>query len=190
MSPADIQHNDRSLAKCPVTGWPVINRPDWIYTQGDFTIRYEVLDGRIVHAIASGFLHADYVQPIFGLRRRVLAEAGLGEGFDGFIANFAAVSGSSYRARMKYIKLLKEQYQLTPFNIYITYGASRWLRTAVKISSLFTPFKVYVAADYEEAVTSAEGHASGTPPVAGSPGPEGDNSPAADREHFAEAYID
>jgi len=190
MRPADIQHNDRSPAKCPVTGWPVLNRPDWIYAKEDFTIRYEVLDGRIVHAIASGYLDADYIRPIFGLRRRVLEEAGLEEAFEGFIANFAAVSGSSYRARLKYIKLLKAQYQHTPFDIYITYGASRWLRAAVKISSLFTAFKVFVAADYEEAVTLAEGHLSGTPSAAGSPASSSGNPQAADSEHFTEAYID
>lgn len=190
MSSADIQHSGDFPAKCPVTGWPVLSRPDWIYTKEDFTIRYEVLDGRIVHAIASGYLGQDYILPIFGLRRRVLAEAGLGESFDGFIANFSAVSGSSYRARLKYIKLLKEQYQHTPFDIYITYGASRWLRAAVKISSLFTPFKVHVAADYEEALTIAQGHVSGTLSGTGSPSASSDNPQAANGEYFAEAYID
>jgi PAS domain S-box-containing protein len=152
MPPTGSLNSDIIEKKCPVTGWSIWSRPEWHYAEKDFAIRYEILNGRIVHAIAEGYLKEDYIQKVDDLRRKILEDAGLTDGFEGFISNFGALSGISYRARLKHIKLLKRQYEQVPFNSYTVYGASRWLRAAIKLSSVFLPVETVVAGDYAEAV--------------------------------------
>ena len=146
-----------TLPKCPVTGWTIDARPEWYYSESDFSIRFEVLNDRIVHSTAAGYLQDGYVPNIYQLREKVLAEAGLEAGFEGLISNFSAFKNVSYRARLKYIKLWRRHYQQTPFNWYIIYGANRWLQAAVKLSRLFLTLKTGIAADYAEAVSMATG---------------------------------
>jgi len=190
MCPAGFQNNTGSTDRCPVTGWPILRRPEWTYAEEGFSVSYEVLNGNFVHVIAQGRLKETTIQDVHNLRGRVLAEAGLTDGFEGVISNFSAFTGISYKARLKFIRLLKEHYLQTPFNSYTTYGASRWLRAAVKISSVFLPVKVYAAADYQEAISlAAEKSTAGLTATQkqGSPG-EGGNS--ANTQPVVKAHVE
>ncbi|MCP3955299.1 MAG: response regulator [Desulfobacterales bacterium] len=152
IDPTGKSYNAIIVKECSVTGWPIYSRPAWIYSEGGFSIRYEILNGRILHAIAEGYLKEEQIEKIFDMRAKVLEESGLADGFDSFVFNFGAFLGIGYRSRLKYLKLLKQHYKQTPFNSYTIYGASRWMRAAVKISSPLLPFTTSVAADYEEAM--------------------------------------
>ncbi len=152
MPSSEIPHSDVIEKRCPVTGWTVCSRPEWVYAEKGYSIRYEILNGQIFHAITEGYLKEEYVDGLYRMREKILAEMGLSNGVDCYLVNLKAHSGLSYRARLKYIKLFKKHYKQTPFNSYIIYGANRLNRAAFKISSLFMPIKTGIAADYKEAM--------------------------------------
>jgi len=143
-----------------------------------------------VHVIAQGRLKEKTIQTIHNLRGRVLAEAGLTDGFEGVISNFSAFTGISYKARLKFIQLLKEHYRQTPFNSYTTYGASRWLRAAVRISSVFLPVKVYAAEDYQEAISLAADQSTAGPVAAQKPGSPGEGGVSVDTHSVVKANVE
>jgi len=135
--------------KCPVTGWSICSRSDWSYAEKDFSINYELVDTQIVHAIIKGFLREDYVQKVFDTRWELLTASGLTDHFEGLVFDFTEFTGISYRARLKYIRQLKAYYHQAPYDRYVVYGASRWMQAAVRLSSVFMPFKTHIAADYK-----------------------------------------
>jgi len=190
MCPAGIQNNTGPTDRCPVTGWPILRRPEWAYAEEGFSIRYEVLNGSFVHVIAQGHLTEKTIQEVHNLRGKVLAEAGLTDGFEGVISNFSAFTGISYRARLKFIRLLEEHYRQTPFKSYTTYGASRWLRAAVKISSVFLPVKVYAAADYQEAISLAADQSTAGLAATQKQGSPGEGGVSADTQPGVEAFVE
>ena len=51
--------------KCPVTDLPAFRKPEWHFQADNFSLRYEVINGNVLHVISTGQLKEDHIEPAF-----------------------------------------------------------------------------------------------------------------------------
>lgn len=122
----------------------------WELKLDGYSIRFEVIDGSILHSVQEGRVREEHLDPIFELRDEVLRAAGLkGKAFS-ILAGIKNVEKSSHAGRLGYIRRMVRWYQDNPFNVEVFYGVNPLMRTVIRVSAAVTPFKVHVAKTYEE----------------------------------------
>jgi len=130
----------------------IITRPDWVVQLDGFSARFEVIDGDILHAINTGFYEKEHIDPAFRLQEKAINSMDQPKGSYYLLVGVTEVEGISRKARQLYIGRIKEWYKAHPFQMYIFYGANRFLRTAINIASPLVPFKVRLVKDLDSAL--------------------------------------
>ncbi|MDJ0808995.1 MAG: diguanylate cyclase [Desulfobacterales bacterium] len=158
-------------------GLPVVRRPEWVMDTPDFRISFEIIDGRIIHSVSSGFLRDIHLPGIIALRDEVVAAIKRVEPPQYIIANMAGISGYERRARKHYLDNIAAWHRRSPLRAFIPYGLNRIMAAAVNLSKFLLPFRVYVARSLEDALEFIHANdgkraitVSASPSVHGEPG--------------------
>jgi signal transduction histidine kinase/ActR/RegA family two-component response regulator len=147
--------NWKEFTNCPVSGLPVIQKPEWQYvdSKGDYQARYDILGDRILWVRTSGTVTRDILENVLKLYPVVLNEGPGGRGYV-HIEDFSNLKGVSYDARKFYIGYMKKRENILGL---IFFGASAMLKLSIKLARRLNivKFNVYIVNDYKQAVELA-----------------------------------
>ena len=129
----------------------IVTSPDWSIQFDGFSARFEVIDGDIFHAVSAGFFEEGHLEHVTRLREKVINSTLPTEGLDYVVSGVKDLDGASRKARKLYIDSLKEWYKHRPFQMYIFYGANRFVRAAFNLVRPFLPFKARVVNHLDDA---------------------------------------
>jgi len=130
----DRQTADRTI--CPVTGLPVVRRPEWTAVEVDdgYVVSVEVIGGHIVlttivgHATVTGF------ERVIALRDRIIADE-VGDGVPYvMVLDYRRLAGSTPAARRRYTADLRQRTSLAGVAFF---GVPALLRLPIRLGSQF-----------------------------------------------------
>ncbi|MDD5724272.1 MAG: histidine kinase dimerization/phosphoacceptor domain -containing protein [Syntrophales bacterium] len=130
----------------------IITRDDWSMKTENYSARFEVINGDILHAVSAGVFDETLIEPIDKLREKVITSEIMPHVSYYFIIGIGGVEKASWKARRLYIESLKEWYNKYPFQMIILYGASRMLSAASNLARSFLSFDVRLANTLEDAL--------------------------------------
>ncbi|MFA5902980.1 MAG: PAS domain S-box protein [Desulfobacula sp.] len=142
---------------CPISGLPVISRPEWVYEgkKNGFKVEVFLIGGRILHIKAQGVVNIDDQVNSINLQDRV-ARTAIGEN-EPFIQiqDWENFKGASNESRQYYIDYLKNNDRVTGV---IFCHTSFMFRMSIKLGKRLNmvPFPIYIADDYAGAVKTAQ----------------------------------
>ncbi|MDY6988351.1 MAG: PAS domain S-box protein [Thermodesulfobacteriota bacterium] len=145
----------------------IVTNPEWQLNLDGFSLRYEVIDGKILHSVCAGYMEERHVEAVSELREKIRKATIPTGGFDYIVVNVSDVRGGSRRARRLYVNSLKQCYGFHPFRMYIFYGVDRFMRAAANLARPFMPFRIQIANDLNSAlrlINEDEGKTLAPPP--------------------------
>ncbi len=128
----------------------VVSNEGWKLVLPGYSIRFEVIDGSILHSVQGGSVREEHLDPVFDLRDRVMLESGLrGKDFS-ILAGLENVEKANNAGRLGYVRRMARWYQENPFEVEVFYGMNPMMGTVINVSAKLAPFKVHVSKSYEE----------------------------------------
>ena len=131
---------------------PVVRRSEWTMQTPEFSIFFEIIAGRIIHSVSSGYLRDIHLPGIIALRDEVVASIKQLGPPQYIVANMSGITGYERRARRHYLDNIAAWHRRSPLRAFIPYGLNRIIATAVNLSKILLPFRVYVARSLEDAL--------------------------------------
>lgn len=136
---------------------PVILTDDrWRLELEGYSIRFEVIDGSILHSVQKGRIREEHLDAVFALREEVMRSSGLKNKPFSILAGLRDVEKSDNSARLGYIRRMSRWYQENPFDVEVFYGMNSLMRTVIRVSATLAPFKVHVSKTYDEGLKFIE----------------------------------
>ena len=159
LSLLDGAQKGKALQPGPVAslGPNVVTSTRWQMQAEDYSLRYEVMDGWILHAVTTGKLRAELVEPSFRLQEQALEESGLAGKPYFLVLGLSHSKGMTPQARKPYDSSTRAFYVKYPFNALVFYGLNPFLRAAVNMYKPFVNFPVRIAQDLQGALALAAG---------------------------------
>jgi len=158
VQPIKASNRNRSCHK-------IITHPEWYFQTENFSLKFEIINGFVLHGISTGRLEKEHINPCLRMKENVIKSIGLFPGSYYYILGLKESEGTDQRARKLYVKAILEFYKKYPFEMFIFYGANRLLRAGINLARLLVPFKVRVVEDLDRALAAiAEEKYSGTSP--------------------------
>ena len=142
---------------CPVTGLPVLRKPEWTYSSAGkgFRTTFEVIGDNIIHTRNFGYATLPDVEN--AVRLAVMLE---NEGITSrrpyvYILDYSNLKGSALDGRKYFITRLKNSTREPKGMIF--YGTSILLNLSINLARRLNiaPFEVHIVKDYSEAVKLA-----------------------------------
>ena len=126
---------------------------EWRFESDAFRIRFELIDDHVIHAVAAGYAREAHVAPVEDLRARLMQAARDATDRPVYlVAGMTDLAGASRKARKRYMQSLKQAGAARPIQMYLLYGANRFIQTAVWLAAPFMPFKAQFANDLDDAL--------------------------------------
>jgi PAS domain S-box-containing protein len=147
-----IDINSSNWGKCHVLDLPVLRKPDWYFQADNFSVRFEILNGNVLHGITSGKVKENIIDPSVELQENVVRSTGLDSEPYYYVLGLAGSSGASQKARKRYVNAILRFFKKYPFKLIIFYGSNRLLTAAINLAKPFVPFKVRVTSDLDKAM--------------------------------------
>ena len=152
----DIKSATSSI--CPVTGSPILRRPEWtdvdFDTDTDYKATFSLVGDRILLSQVSGYATLRGVEKAFRLLSEVVT-AGIAGGRPYVqIEDWSGLQGASLEARRHYIDYTKKRDRLLGL---IFCGTSSIFKLSIRLGKRLNilKFEVHIANDYPEAVNLA-----------------------------------
>lgn len=128
-----------------------VTDPDWCLQYENYSLRFEVLGGNILHGITTGRLDVEHIAPSLELQYRILrAMSSLGEPYY-FVLGMEKSEGTGQKARKRYYDAIMALYQEYPFQIFIFYGVNKLLGAGIRLYKPFVPFTIKIVEDLDSA---------------------------------------
>ena len=89
-------------------GFPGVRKPEWHIQASNFSLRFEVLDGNVLHGIATGRFKGDYIEPVFHLNDKVINTMGLDSGPYYYLLGLTGIDGAGQKARKRYVRAISQ----------------------------------------------------------------------------------
>ena len=143
---------------CPVTGLPILRRPEWtdvlFDTDADYKATFSMVGDSILLFQASGYATLHGVKNALRLSSKFATEAIDGDRPYVQLHDWSGLQGASLEARKYYIDTMKKREQLLGL---IYYGTSPMFKISIKLGKRLNivKFDVQVVNDYSEAVKPA-----------------------------------
>ncbi len=135
----------------------ILSDDRWKLEMEGYSIRFEVIDGSILHSLQKGRVREEHLDPIFELRDEVLHASGLkGKPFS-ILAGLEDVEKSSHAGRLGYVRRMARWYHENPFDVEVFYGLNSLMGTVIKVTAGLAPFKVHVSKTYDEGLEYISG---------------------------------
>ena len=133
-----------------------VSHDHWqVQTEG-YSIRYEVINGNIIHGLTTGSLSETEILDHIKLRDEVVSDMKTRAGSFFFVVGFSKSQRVSPKARKIYLSSLLEFYQKYRFRMIIFYNVNPLMRAGINLSRPFVPFKAAVAGDLNQALEMLE----------------------------------
>ncbi|MBU3915804.1 PAS domain S-box protein, partial [bacterium] len=126
----------------------IVSNDDWQLRVDNYSVKFEIIDGLILHADSTGEMEEWHVKPIFELHDRIMTSNPSLKGSFYFVSGVVGLKVSR-KARNKYVKQMIQWQKKYPFKLYIFYGANSILTAAINILKGFAPFQVRTVKDYD-----------------------------------------
>ncbi len=134
----------------------VVAREEWSLQTEDCSIRFEVINGNILHGITSGSLRDKEISESFKIKEQVVQTMEPTDGSYYYLAGLSRSQGVSTKARKVYLSSFREFYRKYPFRLIVFYGANKFFRAGINLSKPFVPFKIAVAEDFSQGLNLIE----------------------------------
>ncbi len=139
----------------------ILRDPSWRFEDDGYSIRFEVIDGRILHSVQKGRVSEEILTAVFELRDRVMRSSGLKGKMFSILSDIAGVEGSDHGARLEYVRRITQWYRENPFNVEVFYGVNAMMKTVITVTAPLAPFKVHVAETFEDGLEYIAGFSAG-----------------------------
>ena len=146
-----LSQNDNSPGEKKVCK-NVTCRKEWALNLRDYKMRFELINGNIMHPVPTGFLTAEHIEPIFKLQEKVFAEMNLTDGEYYLLADLKVLEGATLKARRLFEKAVKKWHRKHPTPMLIFYNANWMLRAAINIARVVATYNVRIANDFDSAI--------------------------------------
>jgi PAS domain S-box-containing protein len=133
----------------------ITSEENWAISLEGYSMRFERINGNILHAVSSGYLRDGHVAPIFDLLQKVFDEMNLKDGTYSLVCDHKQLKGATIRARRNYVEGFRNWHIRHPVNKVIHYNTNWVLRAAINISKINAPFEVFVVDDLNAAISLA-----------------------------------
>ena len=130
----------------------VLRRDDWIFEQEGFSIRYEIIDGHILHSIVEGALEVAHLASLIALREKVYGSLSEPQGPHYIIADLKGLQRVGRRARKYYQDAILTWHRKVPLRGYIVYGLNSFTAAVTNFSRFILPFPVKATDDLDSAL--------------------------------------
>ncbi len=141
---------------CPVTGFKIFQKPEWIYVNFDQQYRstLSIINDRILLSRPSGYIRLDSIKNAVGLISQIVGEHFENKNRYVMIEDFTNLDGSSIRARQYFIEYLIKRKRLIGL---IFYGASPFTKLSIRLGRRFNlvKYNIQIVDDYPEAIRLA-----------------------------------
>jgi len=127
-------------------------RPGWTFEQSGFRLSWELVDGRVMHGIASGTLRSEHIEPLFAVMDRVFAHANRSASRPAIVLDITELDGVSIAGRRRFVDALRDWREQRPLSLFALYGANPRLKGAIAISRPFLPFQLTLTRDLAAAL--------------------------------------
>ncbi len=133
----------------------------WGFETNGYGLELEIIQGNILFSVNRGFLREMHIPMIEELRQKAFDALPPGGRIDHFIAVVDEIEGATPKARIRYMKSIKDWYGDHPMKMMILCGANRFTRTASNLARPIMPFKVRTVRALNEAfdmISNEEGN--------------------------------
>ncbi len=130
----------------------IVHKNEWSYQGQRFQIRFETIDGNIIHTVSSGTFKKDDIGPMFERMKRVFDESALQNRPYYLVANLEAVKKIDFNARRRYVSTLTQWHQKHPFKMFVFYNTGWTTRAAINIAKTTVPYAVRIADSFNAAM--------------------------------------
>jgi hypothetical protein len=154
------ENNIQDFSKdiCPISGFQVIQRPEWtnVGFGRDYRLTVKVIGGRIILNQSSGHGTADDAKDALNLVKSIETEV-IPEGLSYIhISDYSKLKGATLDTRKYYTDYMKNQEERLLGLIF--FGVSPFFKISIKLGqrlSSIAKFKVKISRDYTEAINLA-----------------------------------
>ena len=129
-----------------------VTNPEWNLQYENFSLRFEVIGGNVLHGITTGRLEAEHIAPSFKLQDKILLAISSLGGHYYFVLGMEKSEGTGQKARKLYADAVLALYKKYPFRIFIFYGANKLMEAGINLYRPFVPFKVKIVKDLDSAL--------------------------------------
>ncbi|MCP4694940.1 MAG: response regulator [Desulfobacterales bacterium] len=153
-----------------------VSSPDWFFSDANFSLRFEIIDGRVLHGVSTGRLDKKHVAPCMALQEEVTRSMGAGASRYWYVLGLVDSKGVGQKGRKLYVKSVLELLKKYPVRMFILYGVNQFIRAGVHLAKTFVSVKVGVVKDLDAAldlIAGEQGEEEGSRPP---PGPGADRS--------------
>ncbi|MDY6792739.1 MAG: ATP-binding protein [Thermodesulfobacteriota bacterium] len=151
-SPTNTDFSLLNICDRNVSPHKIASQPGWCYQAENFSVRYEVINGCVLHGITTGRYEKEHIGPSIKLREEVIRSTGLSESPYSLVLGLEESDGISQSTRKQYVQTILDLHKKYPFNMFIFYGVNRWLNAGINIARPLMPFKVKVVKDLKSAL--------------------------------------
>ena len=130
----------------------ILRRDDWELELDAFHIRFEVIDGHILHTISKGSFGNTHLPKLITLRDRVSGFLADPQGAHYIIAGLQGLQHVDRRARKYYLDSISAWHRKVPLKGYIAYGLNPFMAAVTNFSRFILPFPVFAAKDLDSAL--------------------------------------
>ena len=136
-----------------------VTRPEWTLTFDTFTVRFEIINGNIIHKVSKGVLSVEHVRPVYKMQEQIARSFNL-QGRTYYILNGTeSLQGSTLKARKFYAQQFAQWVDYYPYlNKVFIYGANRLLRAGLCLSLYTRPVSIAFTNNIEEAINQIKRH--------------------------------
>lgn len=130
----------------------IISNDEWFLKLDGFAIRFEVIDGDILHRIPSGRAKKEHIGPVFELQKKVFDTMRPPNGKYYLVSNQKDLKHATIKARRLLAKTLEKWHHTNPFEMIIFYSTNWILRAAINIGKTTVSYDVRIADDLASAM--------------------------------------
>lgn len=138
----------------------IITDSEWQFQNGNFSLRFEVINGDILHGISAGRLEEKYIIPSLEIQKKAIQSLDLHGKPYYYILGLEDSKRISQKARREYVTAIVELNKEFSLCSFIFYGASRILQAGIQLAKPFMPFKVHIVSNLEDALALTVGYTS------------------------------
>ncbi|MFB3925975.1 MAG: response regulator, partial [Syntrophales bacterium] len=148
--PAEKQKEESAESR---RDFPNITRnKGWFLRFDGLSIRYEIIDGDILHADISGSAEEIHMPAIAKMHETMTGFLDAPDGSAFVLVNMTDVSDVSFKARRYFINFMQQWYKEHPFRMFVLYGTNMSISAAINLSKGLVPFPVYNVSDFDTAM--------------------------------------
>ena len=130
----------------------ILRCEDWAFERDGYGVRFEVIDGHILHSVSKGAMGINHLPDLLALRDRVYTSLHEVHGPLCMVVGMRELQRVERRVRRFYIQAISAWHRKVSFQAYIIYGLNPFMAAVANFSKFTLPFKLGVGTDLDDAL--------------------------------------